>query len=245
MDGLARMLGADGYAEIGGVPVMVRALTLGSFATIEGYLLRKRMAPLTALNRVQGESRRSPLFQDLVKRAIQDAQKDKSLRVIRTDELRAWLDTREGIGFTGWLCCRKRHPVFTSPQAAWTYFDTHHDDAVEFVEVRDQCSGIDLMSSMDFPVPINFRTGKPVEQPRFKFIPWKTHIKSFASAWNWTTSQVSRLTLYALHLYLQEDGDNTRAADTGTTQIGVAEAKALHQMTPEQRKAYIAQKKGQ
>ncbi len=180
----------------------------------------------------------------LAERALEDAQEDKSLRVIPFEETFQWILKPDGVAFTAWLCLRKRCRVAASPKNMLRHFMEHPKEGDDFLRVRQSCSGLDKMAEFDFPKPvIHPRTGKPVEQIQSKFFQWHKYFRELAEAVHWPAREVGRMTWYQFMKYHSEHQKTVPGALGGknTKAIDIATARKLQGMNRSERRKFFAQ----
>lgn len=238
MDGLGRLLCVGNYIELAGHGALMRPVTLGMLAVCENHILSGRRTPMDIVQETALSGRLSEKdITKLATRAKDDIKRNRSWRVVSSEDMLSWIHGREGIAFTAWLCLRGRHPLATTPQHLADYFLDHDDEASRFVRRRDICSGFDLLSNLDWVnqeemVPpgkksISSNPGRPA---------WKKLIHDIAESVYWHPRDLARLTLPAMRALLSDPNDPTIS---GTATVSGVDARELMGMTPEQRKAYL------
>lgn len=213
MDGLFRCLTVPVGVTLAGRDFAIHPLTLAGFAQVELHLMAGRRSPID-------DAAGQP---ECVQQAAMDEVKaDRSQRVIRLTDLYRWLDCREGLAFTGWLCLqchgRAAFPTLTAAQRFFTSLTLA--ERLEFVRRRDMASGMDLLAGLDWP-------GSPSGETS-TFVNWKRIFRWFAESFQWTPEQVGKLTLHQVRLY--------RAPEN---QLG-----GRARMSPAEAMAYVNRSKG-
>ena len=99
---------------------ILRALDpLHDFKEIEQhYATEIQQGPIEAIMDELEKLRAFPRLQDrLVDRAYTDLKIRPSERKPKTEDVQAWLDTKDGMFYVLWLCFRKEHPAMTLEQS--------------------------------------------------------------------------------------------------------------------------------
>ena len=149
MDGLARMAGAPVFVEIDGRQYELSPLQIKDFGAIEHHLLSKRVNPVEQVIPLL-----SGLTPDQQKVLLQEAYRElRATNKVPASEVAKWMDSMDGVGFTIWLCLRKKHPEMTLERIeAWVQREGDRALA-ELVARRDQASGTDLLGNSIAPKP--------------------------------------------------------------------------------------------
>lgn len=215
MDGLARMAGAGCSFTINGKTRRVDPLRLRHFGEIEHLLLFHRPAnPSREVGKVlpRLEIINQKLAEDLRERAIADLRKDKGARVVREDELFTWAYTAYGLSYTAWCCLRESPPGCIYLEDAMEILSKMDaDDLIEFVRLRDQISGIDLLASADWVD--TFANVRPetrkrrMASSRKQFYQWRRNFYAWGINCGYTEESIGNWTLYQARVYSTSEED--------------------------------------
>jgi hypothetical protein len=163
------------------------------------HLLAERRSPLdVAMSLIEGLSDPA-VARDVFRRGYAACRTDRDHRVIQARNLFRWLNEPEGVAFTVATLLRYRGgrpPFHGDPKRAarWLTEKATGDELREFVRRRNLCSGLDLVTQMDWP-----RGGRGG-----KYIPWRRIFHSLAEA---GYTRLRSLTLYQVRNLCAEDDE--------------------------------------
>lgn len=147
MNGLSRASGAPVPITFAGKKLLLDPLGLRDFGTIENYMLDARPNPLevvAATVQKFDDSGNHKLAEKLLERAYEDAKKNNK---IPPEEVAAWIDTVEGVGFTIWLSLSKRYGSEYPMELCMDIVQQLAEDNIEGLEKlkeqRDMASTLD------------------------------------------------------------------------------------------------------
>jgi len=150
MDGLSRPIGASVPIVFKGRTWILPPMRLHDFGVVEQHLLSRRPNLVAiALEAARQQGLTEEATDLLVDRALKQAAKSNR---ISSEEMKEWLDTREGVAFTLWQCLEKSYP------GQLTLEDTNdilqkmaEDKFAEMLAKRDQASGMDALGNSTGP----------------------------------------------------------------------------------------------
>ena len=227
MDGLARMAGGGGSFRLGGRTRRVYPLRLKHWAEIENYLLfTSPTNPLAEYTRVAtklDERMRARLVENIDR----DLRESKARRVIKIDEVMTWISHAEGIGYTAWCCLRDCNRDCESLEEVQSLLaDEEREVIMEFVRLRDQISGTDMLASADWPNPEAGvrpeRLKRRREQQAKQFVPWRKFFYVTSHNTGLSPEAIAEMTLYQAKVYM------SKPEDFGTAPGGGGEGSTGH-----------------
>ena len=192
MDGLYRCLTAILELPLGGKTFRLRPLTLAGIAAAELHLLVGRESPFDRV------AKATACQEILFNLAADEVRSSKALRVVRQAEMTAWLDSADGIVFTGRLCLRPKFPTLAACREFFNGLTV--PDLRSFLRARDMASGMDLLSHFDWPASHD-------DAPDGGYIPWRRLFRWFADEHHWPPERVGKLTLYQLRALRADEKD--------------------------------------
>lgn len=239
MDGLCRCVAAPVDIELSGCSFWIQPLNLFRLGIIEQHILAERRTTLELASEMVEENGNNPILTKLIIRASEDLRAKKEMRVVPVDDLQKWINEKNGIIFTMWLCLfdgEMNKTAFKSLKETREFSEKlSQKDLVEFLRRRDIASGTGLLGNFDWPA---------AGESKSKFIPWKKIFREFAEGWNWDKEMVGKMTLYELKMYRTDEaqvkGLENRRNQEELTALGI---KPRTEKAPNLRERLIAQGK--
>jgi hypothetical protein len=228
MDGLARVAGGCGSFLLGGRTRRVGPLRLKHWAEIENHLLFVNPAnPLAEMHRVAGKLD-DRMRERLTQHVNTDLRSSKARRVVRIDEVMEWISHAAGIGYTAWCCLRDYNRDCESLEETQALLaEEDRRTIIEFVRLRNQISGIDLLASADWPDPEAGvrpeRLKRRREQQAKQFVPWRKFYYVTSHNTGLSPESIGEMTLYQAKVYMSRPED-FGAAPTGGGEGGTGVA---------------------
>jgi hypothetical protein len=142
MDGMARAMGGSATIKWQGKTYELLPLVMRDWATIENEVLRrKREAKMSAVSAMYGHIP-TEAWEKQCDKVIRECEK---LSEIPAAEVQEWIDTRDGLTFTLWLCLEKKYPSqFVLEDMLEVIGSQLSDEEVaKLVAARDQANGLD------------------------------------------------------------------------------------------------------
>lgn len=201
MDGVCRPLGSPAIISYRGRVGFLYPLTLWKIGVCEQYLLGKRRTPADAARdtiRMLGAD--GDAASSIIRKAHAEMSDpaNKADRYVTHKQFQDWINRREGLWFTGWLCLRKSFKEFRTPERSRKSFGDADDEWVEgFARLRDAASGTDVLSNMEWPSSAGEKTVKYAE--------WKKLFRFAASEYGFTKEDVGRWTLWDYRMYTAKE----------------------------------------
>ena len=178
MEGLSRAVGAGIPHFILGEMRMLYPMRLCDWGALEQWILSQRSESLDVA--VTARRAIGPEVAKVLREEV------RSIGRVSNEEFNAFVSTDFAIHLSLWMCLRFSVP-FEECQ------NVGRDDAKEFVRVRDQISGVDIMSSFDWKPDFD-EDDNPTKETKG----WLATIKSIAEAWcpGLSPSQIGELTFH-------------------------------------------------
>lgn len=153
MDGLSRAIGAGAPVSLAGELYLLAPMTLGVIGAVENAMLLKRETPAESIRELVRATKDRRLRDHMIENARRELEADPLRRIVTHDQFQEYIDTDDGIVFTGWLCLREtERETFARIGAvrdAWNR--SSEDEKIEFIKARNHSSGISLLCSLDWP----------------------------------------------------------------------------------------------
>ena len=150
MDGLSRPSGSGVPITVEGKTLYLAPLVLSDLGEMENHLLaeKQKRNPFAELRK---ELAGTPDMPDgdrefLLTLAYQD---HKRKNFVALGEMQDWMDSREGMIYSLWICLRKNYPEdFKTLEQAAEFFDRVTEDQFEqFKQLRDVAAGLDELGN--------------------------------------------------------------------------------------------------
>lgn len=220
MDGLARMAGGGGSFLLSGKTRRVGPLRLKHWAEIENYLLftnpTNPLAELVSVGPKLDDRMRARLIENIDR----DLRSSKARRVVKIDEVMTWIAHAEGIGYTAWCCLRdfNRDCEYLEDVQA-LLAEEERATILEFVRLRDQISGVDMLANADWPNPEAGvrpeRLKRRREQLAKQFVPWRKFFYVTSHNTGMSPEAIGEMTLYQAKVYMSKPEDFGAAPTSG------------------------------
>lgn len=204
MDGLFRCAAPAVLFTAGGRLVPLKPMTVGVLAACESYIVLARGNVADEVEDTADRLGLSNEQRDQMRwKAYEELKADRTLRFVKVRDLADWMYTADGVIHTAYWCLKDSGlKAFTTPEGAEKQIVKEGPEWIKsFLRARDHASGIDLLSSMDWPDVEE--KGRP--DGKYRPISWRLIYRKFADAYGWPPSVVDSLTLYDVKIYSCEE----------------------------------------
>jgi hypothetical protein len=183
----------DGLFRCAATPVLFRAC--------EAYIMTTRENPADEVEDYADRLELTAEERDMMRWRVYDELKaDKTLRFVTVGDMSEWFITVEGVAHRAYWCLKDSGlHQFSTPEKALKYVKVASRDWLSgFLRANGMISGLDLMSSMDWPEASEEEKREPA---KYRPMGWRRLYRKFAEAYYWDKDTVNSLTLYDLKTY--------------------------------------------
>jgi hypothetical protein len=196
MDGLGRAAGSGGVFRHRGKLLWMEPLRLRDWGSCEQYLLTEEGTSLDAIGRLAAVD--PAAAQRFMEQHAAELRRDKANRIVSPARLTAWVNTLDGIAFTGWLTLKGNGFPWSDLDGLGDAMESWPAEELQsLVRCRDRLSGNDLLANLDWPADDGGR--------KSRWTPWRRLYRSLAREFRMSADEVSNLTLYQIRIYTAEE----------------------------------------
>jgi len=190
-------------------------LTLRDFGTIENTLLFRKGNPLNKIREALPSIEESGVdaAEFWVKSVREVAKKNK----VKSEDVTQWMTTRHGLEVTMFLSVHRSDTSFKLADSRQFVFSLSNDEAISLADAIDVASGLDELSSLDWPENRPRRDEcldewktrqRSVATKGDKVLSWRSMFRKLAEAYPWASlNELSGLTYYTARSIIAQESD--------------------------------------